>query len=151
MGLYSVPKEIRDQKPDKTIVKKINNHFYVYEFSSTKVKKQIDEISFKWVTKNTVGKCIDQITLEEGFVPNSNYISEQEVTILEYGSFSFLLQKTESILKLLKETFSARPFRTSLSLAENSQLTNAVALHHNKCILNSCNLCSHNLHSFRMT
>lgn len=107
MGLYSVPKEIRDQKPEKTIVKKINGRFYVYEFSSTKVKKQIDENTFKWVTKNTVGKCIGQITLEEGFIPNSNYIAEQDITIIEYGSFSFLLQKTESILKLLKESFNA--------------------------------------------
>lgn len=107
MGLYSVPKEIRDQRPAKTIVKKINGRFYVYEFSSTKVKKQIDENTFKWVTKNTVGKCIGQITLEEGFVPNSNYIAEQDITVIEYGSFSFLLQKTESILKLLKESFNA--------------------------------------------
>ena len=70
MGKYSVPEEIRKMRPQGTTVKNIKGHYYVYEYTSTRVKRTMPDGTFKWQTQSKTGPCIGHITLAEGFVPN---------------------------------------------------------------------------------
>lgn len=108
MGKYSVPKEIRDMRPSGSMVKAQSQRYYVYEYSSTKVKVYNDDGSFEWKTSTKMGKCIGQITLEDGFIPNKNAITNDEITIKEYGSYKAVTHFSAATLKRLKETFNAK-------------------------------------------
>ena len=77
MGKYAVPEEIRAKRPDGTIVKKINGHFYVYE---TGKRKGADG---RWRTVS--GSCIGRIDEECGYVPNDRALRSQERGTLELG------------------------------------------------------------------
>ena len=82
MGGYAVPAEIRAMKPKGTMVKIISGHYYVYEFSSYR-----DENGKR---KTKTGKCIGTIKPDVGFVSNDNYLSDTEVTTLEYGDYAIV-------------------------------------------------------------
>ena len=73
MGNYAVPEHIRAMKPKGTMVKKINNKFYVYEYKSSKAENG------KRITK--MGKSIGMIKEGIGFVPNDNFLRDKEITI----------------------------------------------------------------------
>ena len=107
MGKYSVPPEIRKLRPAGTQVKRQGKYFYVYETSSTKKKFQQDDGSFLWKTVTKSGKCIGSITEKDGFVPNKNMISDDAITVIEYGNYAFALKSRET-LRLLKATFNAK-------------------------------------------
>lgn len=99
MGSYSVPAEIRACKPKGTMVKRINGYFYVYEFSSTR-----DENGKR---KTKIGKCIGSIKPDIGFVPNDNFLSDSEITTLEYGDYAIVCSNSENVLNLLRSHFNA--------------------------------------------
>ena len=46
MGNYSVPEEIRKMRPQGTMVKKVKNRYYVYEYTSTSVKTEMPDGTF---------------------------------------------------------------------------------------------------------
>jgi len=107
MGAYSVPAEIRNQKPKGTMVKRIgNDKFYVYEYSSSKIRVESDDGTYKWKTKTKMGKCIGTITLKEGYIPNAAQISNDEITAKNYGDYAFVVANAQHTLTLLKEIFS---------------------------------------------
>ena len=97
MGKYSVPAEIRAMRPEGTQVKRQGNLFYVYETSSTKKKFIQDDGTFVWKTVTKSGKCIGSITLENGYVPNRNRLSDDEITILGYGDYAFALMSSKTL------------------------------------------------------
>lgn len=98
MGKYSVPAEILAQKPKGTMVKAINGHYYVYEYSSF--------CSENGKRKTKTGKCIGSIKPEIGFVPNDNFNCDDEITTLEYGDYALVLANSQKVLQLLKECFN---------------------------------------------
>ena len=98
MTKYSVPDEIRKYRPDGTMIKFLHNKYYVYEYSCYK------NDCGKWITK--MGKIIGKITSEDGFVPNSNYVLNTEITTLEYGQYSFLINSSKSIINDLLNVFN---------------------------------------------
>lgn len=108
MGKYSVPQEIRDMKPNGSMVKLQSKRYYVYEYSSTKIKVLQEDGSFKWKTSTKMGKCIGQITLADGFIPNKNSVANDEITIKEYGAYKFVMGFSADTLETLKGTFNAK-------------------------------------------
>ena len=107
MGKYSVPPEIRAMRPEGTQVKRQGDHFYAYETSSTKKKVELSDGSFAWKTITKSGKCLGSITMKDGFIPNNNMVSDDSITVLEYGSYALAL-KSEETLRLLKGSFNAK-------------------------------------------
>lgn len=107
MGKYSVPPEIRALRPNGTQVKRQGDLFYVYETSSTKRKFEKEDGSFIWKTVTKSGKCIGSITIKDGFIPNSNMLDDDEITVLGYGDYAFALKSTETLRKL-KNVFNAK-------------------------------------------
>ena len=108
MGKYSVPQEIRDLRPSGSMVKAQSQRYYVYEYSSTKVKVNLEDGTFKWKTVTKMGKCIGQITLKDGFVPNKNALSKDDITIKEYGSYKAVTFFSETTLARLKGIFNQK-------------------------------------------
>lgn len=98
MGDYSVPKHIRDLKPKGTMVKKINNKYYVYSYESFKKEDG------SWGTKT--GNLIGSIKEDIGFIPNDTFNNYEEITTCEYGEYFIPFYLTNNILDLLKETFN---------------------------------------------
>ena len=106
-GMYAVPEGIRRiPRPQGTIIKRQGDRFYVYQQTSTKIKKQLADGTFKWQTANSVGKCIGRVTEQDGFISNLSTVTKSEITVLEYGCYAFLLKGSESTLTLLKEHFN---------------------------------------------
>ena len=98
MGKYSVPEHILKCKPKGTMVKAINDHYYVYEFKTIKGEDG------KRHTK--MGREIGKIEEGIGFVPNNNRLPEDEITTLEYGQYAVVVENSQNILSLLKEFFN---------------------------------------------
>ena len=100
MGKYSVPPEIRALRPDGTQVKRQGDRFYVYETSSTKKKIHHSDGTDIWKTVTKSGKCIGSITLKDGFLPNGNKLTCDEITVLGYGDYAFALKSNETLREL---------------------------------------------------
>lgn len=98
MGKYAVPESIRAYKPKGTMVKAISGNYYVYEYSS------VSGDDGKRHTK--MGKLIGSIKEGLGFVPNESYLSDSEISTLEYGQYAITLANSGDTLKLLKECFN---------------------------------------------
>lgn len=98
MGNYAVPEHIRAMKPKGTMVKKINNKFYVYEYKSSKAENG------KRITK--MGKSIGMIKEGIGFVPNDNFLRDKEITSYEFGQYVITTSITSSVLDLLLGSFN---------------------------------------------
>ncbi len=73
------PREILDKCPKGMTVKKIHDHYYVYEQKAYK-----DPKTGKWKAKS--GKCVGKITIEDGFVPNSN----KPASTKEFGQYRIM-------------------------------------------------------------
>ena len=97
MGDYSVPKEIRDLRPQGTMVKKITDGFYVYKYENFK-----DE-NGRWRTRS--GECIGRITAGEGFIPNGKRLRSDEVSCRDFGGYRFVTENTAGVLEQLKKFF----------------------------------------------
>lgn len=91
MGKYSVPENIRAHKPKGTMVKKIKNGYYVYNYSSKQFLVTDDSGNKHWKTKTEMGDCIGQITESEGFIPNEGFVSKDEITGRNYGDYAFAI------------------------------------------------------------
>lgn len=109
-GDYAVPQNIRDMKPKGTIVKKLHGKYYVYEHSYVK-----DENTGKWKTKS--GKLIGRIDEKDGFIANDSYVSDKEVTSLEYGQYALAFSASSSVLEKLKQAFNPIDAKTIYFMA----------------------------------
>ena len=79
------PDFVKSFRPKGTIVKKINNTFYVYEAKSKRVPDKKYPVQI-------IGDIIGKITLN-GFIPNKEVkIDLTSVKILEYGFTDYLLR-----------------------------------------------------------
>ena len=98
MGKYSVPESIRQMKPKGTMVKCISGHYYVYEYST------VTGADGKRHTE--MGKAIGSIREGIGFIPNSNFACDTEITSLEFGEYAITLANSGNTLALLRECFN---------------------------------------------
>jgi len=98
MGNYSVPESIRKHKPTGTMVKRISNNYYVYEYSTVKGEDG------KRHTK--MGKIIGSIKEGIGFVPNDSFACDSEISTrllivllltIIFSFFNIILEHTELI------------------------------------------------------
>ena len=118
MGTYSVPEEIRSLKPKGTMVKKLNgDKYYVYEYSTSKVKVSSDDGMQRWKTVTKMGACIGSITLKDGYVPNNSHISTDEITSLNYGDYAFVVENAQNTFELLRKKFSVKDSEQIFSIA----------------------------------
>ena len=94
-----IPNEIQQYLPEKcSIIKLIGGHYYVYRYKAIKLQ------SGKWGTKTD--SCIGKIIPNIGFCPNKNYdITDETITILEYGQYGLLYNITNEIIENLKACF----------------------------------------------
>ncbi len=107
MGAYSVPEEIRKLKPQGTMVKRIGkDRFYVYEYSTSKIRVNNPDGTTRWKTKTVMGRCIGTITTENGYVPNETQINNDSFTVKNYGNYAFVVANAQYTYGLLKETFN---------------------------------------------
>ena len=99
MGKYSVPEEIRKQKPEGTMVKAIHGKYYVYEYSCVKIND-------KWKTKT--GKMIGTISPELGYITNKNYQKNDEITCFNFGEYFLTYQLGQTVYKELSKFFNIK-------------------------------------------
>ena len=99
MGRYSVPPEIRAKRPDGTIVKKTDGHFYVYE---TGTRKGADG---RWHTKT--GSCIGRIDEVRGYLPNDRALRCQEWRTPGFGQWAVADDLSRDTRALLGEFLDA--------------------------------------------
>jgi transposase len=98
MGNYSVPESIRRQKPKGTMVKNISGYFYVYEYKSVK--------GDNGKRRTQMGKLIGSIKPGIGFVSNSSFLCDSEISTLEFGEYAVTLANSHKTLALLNECFN---------------------------------------------
>lgn len=98
MGNYSVPASVRKQKPKGTMVKNISGYYYVYEYKSIK--------GDDGKRRTQMGKLIGSIKPGIGFVPNSSFLYDSEISTLEFGEYAVALSNSHKTLALLKECFN---------------------------------------------
>lgn len=107
-GKYSVPKEIRDLCPKGAKAKNIGGKYYAYECKSTSkiITHEDGTKSKKSITK--WGSEIGLITLQDGFIPNNNYLADDIIRVKNFGSYYVALFASSSVLESLKEFFNAK-------------------------------------------
>lgn len=98
MGKYSVPESIRKMKPKGTMVKNISGYYYVYEYNNYTGEDG------KRHTK--MGKSIGSIKEGIGFIPNSTFAAESEISSLDFGEYAVTLANSKKTYSLLKECFN---------------------------------------------
>ena len=98
MGNYSVPESIRKHKPTGTMVKRISNNYYVYEYYTVKGEDG------KRHTK--MGKTIGSIKEGIGFVPNDSFACDSEISTLDFGEYAVTLANTQNTFSILKDFFN---------------------------------------------
>ena len=98
MGNYSVPESIRKYKPKGTMVKRISDYYYVYEYSNYTDKDG------KRHTK--MGKAIGSIKEGVGFIPNDTFTCDSEISSLDFGEYAITMANSQNTLALLKECFN---------------------------------------------
>ena len=109
MGNYSVPESIRRLKPKGTMVKRISNNYYVYEFSN-----YTDE-NGKRHTK--MGKTIGSIKEGIGFIPNSTFASDTEISSLDFGEYAIVMANSQGTFDLLRQCFNPQDAVTIYTVA----------------------------------
>lgn len=98
MGNYSIPEEIRKQKPKGSVVKLIGGNYYVYEQKHIK-----DENTGKWKIKS--GKYLGKITKEHGYIPvEESYFSEED-SVLDFGNYAFAYLLGKPFLEKIEKVF----------------------------------------------
>lgn len=109
MGNYSVPESIRKYKPKGTMVKRIANYYYVYEYSN-----YTDETG-KRHTK--MGKSIGSIKEGVGFIPNSTFACDSEISSLDFGEYAITMANSQKTLQMLKDCFNPQDAVTIYTVA----------------------------------
>lgn len=107
MGIYSVPPEILALKPEHTMIKRIKDNYYVYNYESYIEKTMSNDGTIVRKTRTKMGRCIGKVTLEGGFIPNSRKLSEDRITGLDFGNYSFAVSNSQNTLRLLKSVFNS--------------------------------------------
>lgn len=98
MGNYSIPEDIRKQKPTGSVVKLIGGNYYVYEQKHIK-----DENTGKWKIKS--GKYLGKITKENGYIPvEDSYFSEED-SVLDFGNYAFAYLAGKSFQEEIESVF----------------------------------------------
>ena len=98
MGKYSVPESIRQYKPKGTMVKRISDYYYVYEYSN-----YTDE-NGKRHTK--MGRSIGSIKEGVGFIPNTTFNCDSDISSLDFGEYAITMANSQKTLTLLNECFN---------------------------------------------
>lgn len=109
MGNYAVPESIRAYKPKGTMVKRISDHYYVYDFSN------YTGADGKRHTK--MGKLLGSIKEGIGFVPNDNLTCDEEISTLEFGEYAITMANSSSVLEMLKKCFNPQDATTIYTIA----------------------------------
>ena len=109
MGKYSVPDEIRKYKPKGTMVKNISGYYYVYEYTN------FTDNNGKRHTK--MGKTIGSIKEGVGFVPNSTFSCDDEISSLDFGEYAITLANSRKTFELLNECFNPQDAAVIYSVA----------------------------------
>ena len=68
MGDYSVPESIRKHKPKGTMVKRIKNGYYVYNYTSKQIPVFDADGNKRWKTKTEMGDCIGLINDDQRII-----------------------------------------------------------------------------------
>lgn len=98
-GKYKIPNNILIKKPSGTTVKCIKNNYYVYEHL-----RITDPITGK--RKNASGKYLGKITLEDGFVPVTNKIKDDDINIVDCGQYIIAINNSIDVYESLKNFFN---------------------------------------------
>ena len=117
MGIYSVPENIRKHKPKGTMVKRLKNGYYVYNYSSRQIQVSDEKGSLRWKTKTEMGACIGLITEKDGFIPNDGFVSKDEITGRNYGDYAFAIFCSEDTYANLAKVFHPDDARQIYSAA----------------------------------
>ena len=117
MGNYSVPESIRNHKPKGTMVKRIKNGYYVYNYTSKQIPVFDADGNKRWKTKTEMGDCIGLITETDGFIPNDGFVSKDEITARNYGDYAFAINNSQETLNRLYAVFHQDDARQIYSAA----------------------------------
>ena len=117
MGNYSVPESIRIHKPKGTMVKRIKNGYYVYNYTSKQIPIFDAGGNKRWKTKTEMGDCIGLITETDGFIPNDGFVSKDEITARNYGDYAFAINSSQETLNRLYAVFHQDDARQIYSAA----------------------------------
>ncbi len=98
MGNYSVPPEIRKLKPKGTMVKIISGGYYVYDYENVKDENGKHKLH--------MGHCIGSIVSGIGFVPNSGFTNQTNITTVEFGQYAIAMSSSKTVLEDLKAFFN---------------------------------------------
>lgn len=100
-GKYSVPAEIRALKPAgiSTNVKVVKGNYYVYEHL-----RVTDPVTGK--RKNASGRYLGKITLEDGFIPADQAITQDDINNLDCGQYLIGYKNSSCVYDLLKKFFN---------------------------------------------
>ena len=109
MSEYSVPESIRKFKPKGTMVKRISNNYYVYEYTMYR------DDEGKRHTK--MGKAIGSIKEGIGFIPNTGFSCDEEISTLDFGEYAITMANSHNVLSLLKECFNPEDAVTIYAVA----------------------------------
>ena len=109
MGKYSVPESIRKFKPKGTMVKNISGYYYVYEY------KNYTGEDGKRHTK--MGKSIGSIKEGIGFIPNSTFTVDTEISSLDFGEYAITISNSQNTYELLRECFNPEDAARIYSIA----------------------------------
>ena len=98
---YAVPPEIRALKPSEPscFVKVIKGRYYVYEHLRVR-----DESTGKM--KNASGKVLGRIDPVRGYIPNSDKVVSDDVSIVNFGEYAIAQVNSLSVSKKLLEFFN---------------------------------------------
>ena len=116
-GDYAVPAHIRAMKPKGTMVKRIKNHFYVYNYTTKSVPVTDKDGIVKMKSKTEMGSCIGSITEKDGFIPNEGHISRDEITSRNYGDYAFTLASSQNTYDKLLSVFNPKDAKQIYSVA----------------------------------
>lgn len=105
MGNYSVPENIRKMKPQGTMVKKIKNGYYVYNYTSQQIVVEDEHGNKRRKTKTVMGECIGSITEKDGYIPNAGHISNSIITGRNYGNYAVVLKHSSDTYSKLCSIF----------------------------------------------
>ncbi len=97
MGSYSVPESIRQYKPKGTMVKRISDHYYVYEYSN-----YTDENGKR---HTRMGRLIGSIREGVGFIPNDAYLCDSGISCVDFGEYAVTFANSKKTFSLLEECF----------------------------------------------
>ena len=116
-GDYAVPAHIRAMKPKGTMVKRIKNHFYVYNYTTKSVPYIDKNGNRKMKSKNEMGDCIGSITEKDGFIPNDGHVSKDIITSRNYGDYAFALEASSDTYEKLRSVFHIKDAKQIYSAA----------------------------------